>query len=41
MDLPAKAIVLNCNQYNGAYGCSTCKHSGRTVSILNVSKKPQ
>lgn len=33
MDLPAKASILNCMQYNGAYGCSTCKHPGRTVSI--------
>ena len=32
MDLPAKASMLNCNQYNGIYGCSTCKHPGQTVS---------
>lgn len=32
MDLPAKAAILNCNQYNGQYGCSTCKHSGSMAS---------
>ena len=31
MDLPAKAALLNCTQYNGAFGCSTCKHPGSTV----------
>ena len=33
MDLPAKALVLNCNQYNGAFGCSVCKHPGEMVSL--------
>ena len=32
LDLPAKASMLNCNQFNGAYGCSTCKHPGVSVS---------
>ena len=31
MDLPAKAALLNCTQYNGAFGCSTCKHPGSMV----------
>ena len=30
-DLPAKAAILNCIQYNGEYGCSTCKHPGSMV----------
>lgn len=28
-DLPAKAILLNTTQYNGKFGCGTCKHPGR------------
>ena len=32
MDLPAKAAILNCNQYNGEYGCATCKNPGKVVS---------
>ena len=32
MDLPALAAMLNCKQYNGKHGCSTCKHPGCTVS---------
>lgn len=31
MDLPAKALMLNCNQFNSAYGCTVCKYPGRTV----------
>ena len=31
MDLPAKAALLNVIQYNGEYGCTTCKHPGCTV----------
>ena len=31
-DLPAKATVLNCKQYNGKYGCSICLHPGKRVS---------
>ena len=33
MDLPAKAALLNCTQYNGVHGCSSCVNPGRTVSI--------
>ena len=39
MDLPAKAAILNCMQYNGAYGCSTCKHPGSVVSIMHLQTK--
>ena len=28
VDLPAKAIVLNCKQFNGEYGCSYCEDEG-------------
>ena len=31
-DLPAKAAMLNVNQFNGEYGCSTGKHKGNVVS---------
>lgn len=34
LDLPAKAAMLNCIQYNGEYGCSTCKHPGTMVIPL-------
>ena len=34
VDLPAKAAILNCMQYNGEYGCSSCKHPGCSVSQL-------
>ena len=27
-DLPAKAAVLNCKQYNGKYGCHVCLNPG-------------
>lgn len=37
MDLPAKAALLNCNQYNGAFGCSTCKQEGSVVSSCNIA----
>ena len=30
-DLPAKAALLNTNQYNGQYGCSHCLHPGQQV----------
>lgn len=33
-DLPAKAMLLNCHQYNGEYGCQTCKHKGKQVMCL-------
>ena len=36
MDLPAKASLLNCIQFNGTYGCSTCKHPGSTVCGIIV-----
>ncbi|VDI64263.1 Hypothetical predicted protein [Mytilus galloprovincialis] len=29
-DLPAKSIVLNCNQFNGKYSCMRCMHPGET-----------
>ena len=32
VDLPAKVAILNCMQYNGEYGCSSCKHPGCLVS---------
>ena len=28
-NLPAKASLLNCNQFNGKFGCSTCEHKGK------------
>lgn len=27
-DLPAKAVLMNCNQFNGKHGCSSCKNEG-------------
>ena len=30
-DLPAQAKLLNFTQFNGAYGCATCKHPGEVV----------
>lgn len=30
-DLPARASVLNCIQFNGKYGCSFCEQPGMTV----------
>lgn len=35
MDLPAKASLLNIMQYNGEYGCMTCKHPGCMVCNLH------
>ena len=35
-DLPAKASVLNCNQFNGRFGCSTCEHEGKQVSTSEI-----
>lgn len=32
-DLPAKAILHNMMQFNGHYGCSHCKESGKQLSI--------
>ena len=34
VDLPAKAGIMNCIQFNGHYGCSTCLHPGLSVSAL-------
>lgn len=31
VDLPAKALVLNCIQYNGAYGCGYCEQPGEST----------
>ncbi len=31
-DLPAKAAVLCCKQFNGKYGCSVCLHPGEWLS---------
>ena len=31
-DLPAKASVLNCKQFNGKYGCTVCYHPGLRLS---------
>ena len=31
-DLPAKASVLNCKQFNGKYGYSVCYHPGLHLS---------
>eukprot|EP00733_Pompholyxophrys_punicea_P000780 Pompholyxophrys_punicea_v1_NODE_282_length_2394_cov_66.752458.p2 type:complete len:156 gc:universal NODE_282_length_2394_cov_66.752458:1402-935(-) len=28
LDLPARAVVLNCKQYNGDYGCGFCYDKG-------------
>lgn len=40
VDLPAKAALMNCVQYNGQYGCSTCIHPGCSVSFLIVTLYP-
>lgn len=29
-DLPARALVLNMNQFNGSYGCHVCEDTGET-----------
>ena len=31
-DLPAKASVLNCKQFNGKFGCCVCYHPGLRLS---------
>ena len=31
-DLPAKALLLHCHQFNGSYGCSECEIKGQVVS---------
>lgn len=35
-DLPAKALFLNMNQYNGEYGCPKCKEKGRIVANRRI-----
>jgi hypothetical protein len=30
VDLPAKRLVLNCNQFNGEFSCTRCLHPGQT-----------
>lgn len=35
-DLPAKALFLNMNQYNGNFGCQVCKEKGKTVEKRHV-----
>ena len=35
-DLPAKAMLFNVKQYNGLFGCSTCKHPGTYVNELRT-----
>ena len=35
-DLPAKALFLNINQFNGAFGCQTCKQEGYSVNHTRV-----
>lgn len=34
-DLPAKAVLLNMNQFNGSYPCSYCLHSGNSIRTEN------
>ena len=35
-DLPAKALLMNMNQYNGKYPCAHCEHEGvpRALHLL-------
>uniref|UniRef100_A0ABD2WLU6 Uncharacterized protein n=1 Tax=Trichogramma kaykai TaxID=54128 RepID=A0ABD2WLU6_9HYME len=35
-DLPAKALFLNMNQYNGKFSCQICYQNGRTVEKRRV-----
>lgn len=39
VDLPAKAMVLNQNQYNGYYSCGYCLHPGCSISNLCKTRK--
>ena len=32
VDLPAKAALLRCKQYNGRFGCTVCLHPGQVFS---------
>lgn len=38
-DLPAKCLVLNMHQFNGAYGCAKCKQKGETFNTANRGHK--
>lgn len=33
-DLPAKSLIMNCNQFNGQYSCLRCLHSGTTTRTV-------
>lgn len=35
-DLPAKAVFLNMNQYNGGFGCQVCKQDGITINKTRI-----
>lgn len=35
-DLPAKALFLNMNQYNGKFGCQVCKERGYNIGRLHL-----
>ena len=35
-DLPAKALFLGMNQYNGRFGCQVCLHEGCTVEKIRT-----
>ena len=35
-DLPAKAAIMNCNQWNGQFGCPSCKREGEQVCIQSL-----
>lgn len=36
-DLPAKAALMNINQFNGYHGCPCCEHKGEQVCSLYCS----
>ena len=45
-DLPAKAAVKYCSQYNAKYGCTECEIPGRSVATgkghaMVFGKKPE
>ena len=31
-DLPAKCLLLHCQQYNGSHGCTECEIEGQVIS---------
>jgi len=39
-DKPAKAPILNMNQYNGNYGCTKCEQPGETAKGKSISIEP-